>query len=167
MTQPAFVSPIIGCFLLSALAGCETTKSEAPSPAQVATETQPERDRPQANPPVPRQTFIDAGDRVFFAYDSSLLSSDSARVLQAQAAWLKAASDKGLTVEGHADERGTREYNLALGDRRASAVRDYLIAQGVAPQRIHTVSYGKERPIVLGNNESAWSQNRCGISVPQ
>jgi len=109
---------------------------------------------------------VNVGDRVFFAYDKFDLSADARRTLERQAAWLKQYASVRLAVEGHADERGTREYNLALGERRANAAKDYLVALGVPASRLTTVSYGKERPSVLGSNEAAWSQNRRGVSVP-
>lgn len=105
------------------------------------------------------------GDRVFFDYDNWSVTPTGESVLQRQAAWLKSHPNSTLAIEGHADERGTREYNLALGQRRAETVRSYLVALGVAPQRIRTVSFGKERPAVLGANEAAWSQNRRAVSV--
>jgi peptidoglycan-associated lipoprotein len=107
------------------------------------------------------------GDRVFFAFNQSDLSADARRTLERQAAWLKQFPQKRATIEGHCDERGTREYNLALGERRANAAKDYLVALGVPASRLSTISYGKERPIVLGSNESAWAQNRVSVSVPQ
>ncbi|WP_375592607.1 peptidoglycan-associated lipoprotein Pal [Algihabitans albus] len=106
------------------------------------------------------------GDRVFFAFDSAELSSDARGTVDRLAAWMQQNPNVTVTVEGHADERGTREYNLALGERRASAVRQYLIALGVAPTRVGTISFGKERPAVLGSNEAAWAQNRRGVFVP-
>jgi peptidoglycan-associated lipoprotein len=109
---------------------------------------------------------VNVGDRVFFGYDKFDLSADARRTLERQAAWLKQYASVRLAVEGHADERGTREYNLALGERRANAAKDYLVALGVPASRLTTVSYGKERPSVLGSNEAAWSQNRRGVSVP-
>lgn len=113
------------------------------------------------------QSSLDAAadaSLVYFGYDRYDLSSAARASLQAQAAWLKAHSDVKVTVEGHCDERGTREYNLALGDRRANSVKNYLVALGVDPSRIHTVSYGKERPAVTGSGESSWSQNRRGYT---
>ncbi len=104
-------------------------------------------------------------DRVFFAFDSSALSSEAQATLQRQAEWLKSNSSAKVTVEGHCDERGTREYNLALGERRASAARDYLVSLGVSSASISTVSYGKERPAVVGSNEEAWAQNRRAVSI--
>ncbi len=123
-----------------------------------------------ARGPVPgsKEDFVaNVGDRVFFAFDKSDLSADARRTLERQAAWLRQWSNQRLTVEGHCDERGTREYNLALGERRANAVKDYLAAQGIPASRLSTISYGKERPVVLGSNEAAWAQNRRGVSVPQ
>jgi len=104
-------------------------------------------------------------DRVFFAFDSSALNSQATEALDTQAAWLKKHNDVNVIVQGHADERGTREYNLALGERRANAVKQYLVSQGVAANRISTISYGKERPAVLGSNEAAWAQNRRAVTV--
>ncbi|MDH5748324.1 MAG: peptidoglycan-associated lipoprotein Pal [Rhodospirillales bacterium] len=108
---------------------------------------------------------VNVGDRVFFGFNKYNLTSDARQTLEKQAAWLKKYPSVTLSVEGHCDERGTREYNLALGERRANAVKDYLAALGVAPGRIKTISYGKERPVALGSNEAAWSQNRRGVSV--
>lgn len=106
-------------------------------------------------------------DRVYFGYDQYDLSAEARSVLERQAQVLRGHADWRLSIEGHADERGTREYNLALGERRANAVKDYLIALGVQQGRLTTVSYGKERPAVLGSNEAAWAQNRRGVSVVQ
>lgn len=105
------------------------------------------------------------GDRVFYALDSSVLTSEAQATLDRQAAWLKANSSVNVVVEGHADERGTREYNLALGERRATAAKNYLVSVGVPAARVSTVSYGKERPAVAGSDESAWSQNRRAVTV--
>lgn len=108
---------------------------------------------------------INVPDTVNFGYDRSDLNTQARSILDIQAEWLRRNAGVAITVEGHADERGTREYNLALGDRRASSVRNYLVAQGIDPSRITTISYGKERPIAVGSNESAWAQNRRGVSV--
>jgi peptidoglycan-associated lipoprotein len=105
------------------------------------------------------------GDRVFFDYDKSALRTDGRGVLEKQAAWLKQFPTVAVTVEGHCDERGTREYNLALGERRANAVKDYLVALGIPANRIRTISYGKERPVAMGSNEQAYGQNRRGVTV--
>ena len=104
------------------------------------------------------------GDRVLFEYDSSDLTPEARRTLERQAAWLKRYSNVSVTVEGHCDERGTREYNLALGERRATAVSNFLVALGINGARIMTISYGKEKPVALGSNDTAWSQNRRGVS---
>ena len=106
-----------------------------------------------------------AGDRVFFAFDRSDISPESQQILERQAAWLQRFPNVSVTIEGHCDERGTREYNLALGERRASAVKNVLVAAGIPASRIATISYGKERPIVLGSDEQAWAQNRVAITT--
>lgn len=108
---------------------------------------------------------INVGDRVFFAYDKSTLSSNGRTTVEKWAAWLKTYPANKLKIEGHADERGTREYNLALGERRANASREYLVSLGVAPNRVKTISYGKERPAIPGSNENAYTQNRRGVAV--
>jgi peptidoglycan-associated lipoprotein len=106
----------------------------------------------------------EAGDTVYFAFDSAVLREPSRAVLRQQAAWLERNPNARITVEGHADERGTREYNLALGARRAEAVRTYLVGLGVAPGRIDTISYGEERPAVAGSDEQAWARNRRAVT---
>ena len=106
-----------------------------------------------------------AEDRVFFAYDSSAISPDSAEILDTQVKWLKKHENVNVVVQGYCDERGTREYNLALGERRANAVKQFLVSQGVAADRVSTISYGKERPAVLGSNEAAGAQNRRAVTV--
>jgi peptidoglycan-associated lipoprotein len=108
---------------------------------------------------------VNVGDRVFFDFDAYEIRPDAQNTLQQQAAWLQQYGQYTVTIEGHADERGTREYNLALGERRAAAVRNYLIALGVDGNRIQTISYGKERPEVPGSDETAWAQNRRGVTV--
>jgi peptidoglycan-associated lipoprotein len=110
---------------------------------------------------------VNAGDRVFFDYDQYSLKADAVRTLQRQAAWMQKNATVKLIIEGHADERGTREYNIALGNRRAVAVRDQLVSLGVQSARLSTISYGKERPAVVGSNEAAWSQNRRAVSQVQ
>jgi peptidoglycan-associated lipoprotein len=105
------------------------------------------------------------GDRVFFDFDKSVVKPEGQQTLQRQAEWLKRYPNVTVTVEGHCDDRGTREYNLALGERRATAVQRALIALGVQGNRIRTISYGKERPAVLGDNDAAWAQNRRGVTV--
>ena len=109
--------------------------------------------------------IVNVGDRVFFGYDSSDLDSDALELLQDQVAWLKQNTDVAVTIEGHCDERGTREYNLALGEKRAQAVKNYLIGLGINPDRVSTISYGKERPAVVGSNDGAWAQNRRSVTL--
>ncbi len=117
-------------------------------------------------PPGSVEQFVqEVGDRVFFDFDRHDLSPEARQTLERQAAWLQEYPSARVQVEGHADERGTRSYNLALGERRATAVRNYLIALGITPDRITTISYGKERPAVVGSGEYAWSQNRRGVTV--
>ena len=118
--------------------------------------------------PVPgtqEELEVSVGDRVFFAYDSAVLSPVATQTLDRQAAWLKKYPEIVITIEGHTDERGTREYNLALGDRRANAVKNYLVALDIEPNRILTISYGEERPAEPGNGETAWAKNRRAVSV--
>ena len=107
---------------------------------------------------------VSVGDRVFFGYDSAELDADAQELLQAQAAWLKQYNKSSITIEGHCDERGTREYNLALGERRAQAVKNYLNGLGVSMSSMSTISYGKERPAVVGSNDDAWGQNRRSVT---
>ena len=104
-------------------------------------------------------------DRVFFATNKSVLTTASRDVLRKQAAWMRKKKDLSFTIEGHADERGTREYNLALGERRANAVKDYLMTYGISSNRLQVISYGKERPVNSGSNPLAWSQNRRSVTV--
>ena len=104
--------------------------------------------------------IINVGDRVFFEFDSSELTVDAQATLDAQAAWLQQYPDTNITIEGHADERGTREYNLALGEKRAQSVKEFLIVNGISSSKIDVVSYGEERPDRLGSSESAYKANR-------
>jgi peptidoglycan-associated lipoprotein len=106
-----------------------------------------------------------AGDRVYFAYDKSDIAPEARAILSKQADWLKKNANVTVTVEGHCDERGTREYNLALGERRVTAVKNVLVALGIPANRVSTISYGKERPAVVGSTEAAWAQNRRGVTV--
>ena len=104
------------------------------------------------------------GDRVFYAFNRSVLTASDKATLDRQASWLAKYPQVQVLVAGNCDDRGTEEYNLALGQRRANAAREYLVAKGVAPARIKTISYGKDRPVALGDNEQAWSQNRNAIT---
>jgi peptidoglycan-associated lipoprotein len=113
----------------------------------------------------PADTLATIGNTVYFSYDSAALDGNSKGSLFRQAAFLNANPKLTVTIEGHCDERGTREYNLALGERRAAAARDYLLAQGVDPARIKVISYGKERPAMAGSNEESWAKNRRAATV--
>jgi peptidoglycan-associated lipoprotein len=116
--------------------------------------------------PGSQQDFVvNVGDRVLFEEDQSDLTAQAQGTLSKQAQWLRAYPRYTVTIEGHADERGTREYNIALGARRAQAARDYLMSQGIAANRMRTISYGKERPVATCNDNSCWSQNRRAVTV--
>ncbi|PZR00555.1 MAG: peptidoglycan-associated lipoprotein Pal [Cereibacter sphaeroides] len=118
-----------------------------------------------SNPKSPAYFQQTVGDRVFFLVDQSTLSDTARQTLTSQAQWLNANPEYAVIIEGHADEQGTREYNLALGARRASGVQDFLISQGVAPSRMRTVSYGKERPVEVCSEESCFAKNRRAVTV--
>ena len=118
-----------------------------------------------ATPGSAQDFTVNVGDRIFFDTDSSAIRSDAQQTLSRQAQWLNKYSSYRIVVEGHADERGTREYNLALGARRAAATRDYLISKGVSGGRLKTISYGKERPVAVCDDISCWSQNRRAVTT--
>jgi peptidoglycan-associated lipoprotein len=142
-------------FVLGALAiaGCAKQPDQTAAIAGAAT-------------PGSQQDFIvNVGDRVFFESDSSELTPQARDTLDKQAQWLNQYNRYAFTIEGHADERGTREYNIALGARRAQTVQAYLASRGVMAQRTHTISYGKERPVAVCNDISCWSQNRRAVTV--
>jgi peptidoglycan-associated lipoprotein len=140
--------------LALAAAGC-ASKTVDPAQAQAG-----------AAAPGSQQDFVvNVGDRVFFESDSTELTPQSVATLEKQAQWLANYGQYMFTIEGHADERGTREYNIALGARRAQTVRDYLASRGVQAQRMRTISYGKERPVAVCNDISCWSQNRRAVTV--
>ncbi len=156
------------------LAACESDPEATPAPLQSAPSTSAAGSGAAGvtSQPVPGPTggsqedlLVNVGDRVFFGFDRSDLSGAAQGTIETLSAWMGTYPQVTITVEGHADERGTRDYNLALGERRANAVRDYMIALGVNPNRVSTISYGKERPAVLGSNEEAWAQNRRAVFV--
>ena len=118
-----------------------------------------------ATPGSQQDFVVNVGDRVFFETDSSELTDQARATLDKQAQWLNNYNRYAFTIEGHADERGTREYNIALGARRAETVRQYLVSRSVSAQRMRTISYGKERPVALCNDISCWSQNRRAVTV--
>ena len=125
-------------------------------------------DRTVLDGPVPgtqQDLVVNVGDRVFFGYDRYDLTSEGRQTLMLQADWLRQYPNVYVTIEGHCDERGTREYNLALGEKRATSVKNYLVALGIDENRISTISYGKERPAALGSNPEAWALNRRGVTI--
>ncbi|MCE2517702.1 MAG: peptidoglycan-associated lipoprotein Pal [Alphaproteobacteria bacterium] len=157
---------------LGLLAACETASKDSGDAAGTAASSSSSTsasassaDSSSSAAQTPAEELASIGDAVFFDYDSSALSDDAKATLSAQAAFLAANPSITITVEGHCDERGTREYNLALGERRASSARDYLVAQGVNAARIKTISYGKERPSFIGSNPYAYSKNRRAVSI--
>ncbi len=121
--------------------------------------------RTAATPGSEQDFIVNVGDRVFFPTDITSLTQTGKETLRRQAAWLKLYPQVKILVEGHADERGTREYNLALSARRAENTKNFLVSQGVQPARVRTISYGKERPVALCDAESCWSQNRRAVTV--
>ena len=149
---------IVAVMLIAAfgLAAC-ANKPEGPGPNASAAGV--------AAPGSAQDFVVNVGDRVFFETDSTEITAQGRATLDKQSQWLTTYSQYSFTVEGHADERGTREYNLALGARRAQAVRDYLASRGIAPTRMRTISYGKERPVAVCNDISCWSQNRRAVTV--
>ncbi|WP_417592738.1 peptidoglycan-associated lipoprotein Pal [Parasphingorhabdus sp.] len=150
------------------LAGCSKKPPEELPPAPVGTApTTPTGPTGPGYAPGSQGDFLanTMSDRILFDTDRFNVDSQDQVILQSQAQWLAQNPNARITIEGHADERGTRDYNLALGERRANAAKNYLASLGVSPSRMTTVSYGKERPEALGSNESAWAQNRRAVSV--
>ena len=172
MTKTPFktTAVVVAAVAMIAAAGC-TRRTPPPTPVDPGTPTQPTGPTGPTIPTGPvtggpvtpgsvREFTINVGDRIYFDFDSYSIRSDASRILAAQAAWLSRYPQVQVRIEGNADERGTREYNLALGARRAEAVRSFLIANGIPASRIDTISYGKERPVAFGSNEESWAQNR-------
>ncbi len=148
------------------VAACDTTPEETAATDTTGVVETPTVTTPGGPPPGSQEDLLlNVGDRIFFAFDRSDLNANSRATLEKLASWLTTYQNVTITIEGHCDERGTREYNLALGERRADAARDYLVALGVDGGRLSTISYGKERPAVLGSNEEAWAQNRRDVFV--
>ncbi len=165
--------PILAlCVALMAVMGCETTPEDTGAASGVGAagagsgagvvSGQP---RGPVTIEALQQELEQVGSTVFFGFDEYALGSEARSVIERQASLLTQNPAVTVTIEGHCDERGTREYNLALGERRASAVKDYLVALGVSPARVATISYGEERPAVIGSNESAWARNRRGVTA--
>jgi len=153
---------------LLSVTACATKRTEPLPPAASAQPEQPQV-APQGDGIIPgsRADFQRsvASDTIHFAYNQYDIDAESQSILDSQIGWLNKFPNVTVTIEGHADERGTREYNLALGDRRANSAKNYLVTRGVAAARITTISYGKERPIALGSDEASWAQNRRAVTV--
>jgi peptidoglycan-associated lipoprotein len=158
-----FISAVIVAVALAACAG--TKKDAAGSGSAGAGTPAPARSGPAPDSPEYFNTVV--GNTVNFDFDKYELRADAQAILRGQAAWLNQNPSRTVTVEGHCDERGTREYNLGLGERRANATKNYLVSLGVAASRVKTISYGKERPTCVASEESCWSKNRRGVSVVQ
>lgn len=153
-----------------AVAGCQkkrpATLPPGPGPVDPGPGPGPGTDIGQATPGTSahfKQNVV--SDTVLFGLDQYDIDGEARRILDSQAQWLSQFPNTRITIEGHADERGTREYNLALGDRRANAAKNYLAARGISPARITTISYGKERPLALGSDEASWAQNRRAVTI--
>ena len=147
------------------LASCAATKTEKGGDVDAASASTSSSSGGEITAGTQEDLIVNVGDRVFFEFDSSELTVDAQATLDAQAAWLMQYPDTNITVEGHTDERGTREYNLALGDKRAFSVYSYLAQAGIDTNRMEYVSWGKERPEVIGSDETAYSQNRRGVTI--
>jgi peptidoglycan-associated lipoprotein len=158
-----FRSAKYACLLVAALSVGACARNNAADQAQNAGAMG--ANASAARPGSQQDFVVNVGDRVWFQVDSSELTQQSIATLEKQAQWLRAYPQYQFTVEGHADERGTREYNIALGARRAQAVRDYLASRGVQAHRMRTISYGKERPVAVCDDISCWSQNRRSVTV--
>ncbi|OYD80342.1 MULTISPECIES: peptidoglycan-associated lipoprotein Pal [Azospirillum] len=142
------------------VAACETAPKDAGNASGNGAATQS-----SIRPGSQEDLVVNVGDRVFFGLDRYDLAPEARATLDRQSSWLKQYPNVTVTIEGHADERGTREYNLALGERRANSVKNYLVAGGINASRVKVISYGKEKPAVLGSNEASWAQNRRGVTV--
>ena len=156
---------IIALFMALTVAGCASKKNALPNTAGDLGLGANGGAGGAAAPGSAQDFAVNVGDRIFFDTDSSVVRPDAQATLTKQAAWLAQYPNYAITVEGHADERGTREYNIALGARRAAATRDFLAGQGIAKAKMKTISYGKERPVAVCDDISCWSQNRRAVTV--
>lgn len=168
MTTP-FTRTLMIASAVIALSACSKKAPEElpPPPAETARPSEPTPPPPSGPVKGSQEDFLAsvASDKIYFDTDKYDIDAQDQSVLASQAQWLAANPAVKVTVEGHADERGTRDYNLALGERRANAAKNYLASLGVDPARITTISYGKERPAALGSDEAAWAQNRRAVTV--
>lgn len=153
---------------MALLAACSTKKTEVQATAPAAAPPPPAAAKPTGPAPDSLEYFNTVvGNTVQFDFDRYDLDAEDQTRLRAQAQWLNQYANRTITIEGHCDERGTREYNLGLGERRANAVRQYLLSQGVAAGRVKTISYGKERPLCVSSDDACWARNRRGVSAVQ
>ena len=171
-----FYKFILSIFLAIFITACTTTSKDASDASGSGSSTTSESVSSSSSsssessedlsiePGSQEDLIVNVGDRVFFGYNSAELDSDAQELLQDQVAWIK-QHNVSVTIEGHCDERGTREYNLALGEKRAQAVKNFLTSMGIPNSRVSTISYGKERPAVVGSNDGAWSQNRRSVTT--
>ncbi|GLV23809.1 peptidoglycan-associated lipoprotein Pal [Sphingobium sp. Cam5-1] len=162
--------PLLIAVSVLALAACgKKAPKDLPPPPATDTSAQTGTGTGTTTGPVKgsQEDFVASvsSDRIFFDTDQYDVDAQDQQTLQSQAAWLQQNPNVRVTIEGHADERGTRDYNIALGERRANAAKNYLASLGIDPSRINTVSYGKERPAALGSDEAAWAQNRRAVTV--
>lgn len=158
---------VVAAFVLAA---CSSTGDESANSGSTGASSSSGGEQTATAPSGPKpgtqeDLEVNVGDRVFFDFDKSNLSPDARTAVERWAAWLKTYPANKVVIQGHADERGTREYNLALGERRADSARDYLVSLGIDSNRVSIVSFGKERPAVVGSNEQAWAQNRRAVIV--
>lgn len=159
---------MIAAITMLTVGACSKKAPEALPPAPEGTDTGTGTGTdPNAVVPGSQQDFIAnvASDRIFFGFDQYNVDAEDMATLQSQAQWLQRNPAVRVTIEGHADERGTRDYNIALGERRANAAKNYLASLGIDPSRMNVISYGKERPAELGSNEEAWAKNRRAVTV--
>jgi|SRR5579883_2865502 len=147
------------------LAACSTNEEANKGATGGGTTAAPTTTTTQIRPGSQEDLVANVGDRIFFDFDKSDLKPDARKQVEKWADWLKKYPQNTVTIQGHCDERGTREYNLALGERRAAAAKRYLLTLGIDAKRVATISYGKERPAVVGSNEAAWAQNRRDVMV--
>ena len=164
-SNPMKFACLSGVLLLAACTHKQEAVNTAPPPPMQQSQAAPAPVTSSIVPGSAEDFRVNVGDTVHFGYNEYNVMDSDKSILGRQAAWLQKYPSVKITVEGHCDERGTREYNLALGARRANAVKEYLVSQGVSAGRLETVSYGKERPVCTDSNEACWAQNRRGVST--
>lgn len=165
MSNPLKLAAMAAVLVVAGCASKPKPAAEAPPPAPPPSSAVQGQVESTVVPGSVQDFRVNVGDTVHFEYDKYAITSEDRDILQRQASWLQKYAQVRVSIEGHCDERGTREYNLALGARRANAVKEYLVSLGVSSARMDTISYGKERPICTESNESCWSQNRRGVTT--